>query len=152
MFQFHNGTINTSSFCAFNPPFRSFNSTTVQLIHLLQYFVFALPLFQFHNGTINTQVISFRVVSPFLFQFHNGTINTIITVLSAVLTGINCTVVELKLRKIDYVYFCCTVLIVPLWNWNHFFLWFCHRHFSINCTVVELKHVLRISSFAFSLY
>ena len=88
MFQFHNGTINTSSFCAFNPPFRSFNSTTVQLIHLLQYFVFALPLFQFHNGTINTQVISFRVVSPFLFQFHNGTINTIITVLSAVLTAL----------------------------------------------------------------
>ena len=54
-FQFHNGTINTTSAAGGNLLPYSFNSTTVQLIRYI-HIVFALmQVFQFHNGTINTK-------------------------------------------------------------------------------------------------
>ena len=46
---------------------------------------------------------------------------------------------ELKRHRIDYVYFCCMVLIVPLWNWNEVILLKVLVLLCINCTVVELK-------------
>ena len=51
---------------------------------------------------------------------------------------------ELKQGILSNVFRDHFVLIVPLWNWNQFFVWFCHRHFSINCTVVELKPFLSL--------
>ena len=55
MFQFHNGTINTSPKRENRVVRTSFNSTTVQLIlYYSDDALFASELFQFHNGTINT--------------------------------------------------------------------------------------------------
>ena len=56
MFQFHNGTINTSS-------------PTKASTHKIS--------FQFHNGTINTQLEQEWLNQSWTFQFHNGTINTL---------------------------------------------------------------------------
>ena len=54
MFQFHNGTINTSYHFFYAIFFCSFNSTTVQLIRCRCAASVPLSVFQFHNGTINT--------------------------------------------------------------------------------------------------
>ena len=98
VFQFHNGTINTTDvfvsidchFC-FNsttvqliqvclfpdqPEDRCFNSTTVQLIHHLRAVARNVRVFQFHNGTINTGLCFVPTCPSITFQFHNGTINT----------------------------------------------------------------------------
>ena len=56
MFQFHNGTINTSA-------------TADEPLGTLA--------FQFHNGTINTLEELAEIFSFYKFQFHNGTINTL---------------------------------------------------------------------------
>ncbi len=54
LFQFHNGTINTSERGLTAALTACFNSTTVQLIpHCFRY-CNSLLQFQFHNGTINT--------------------------------------------------------------------------------------------------
>ena len=56
MFQFHNGTINTSASNVENKRHKQF---------------------QFHNGTINTGSGLIGGALGMMFQFHNGTINTL---------------------------------------------------------------------------
>ena len=94
-------------------PSLSFNSTTVQLIHM-SFCILKLPnKFQFHNGTINTNVSPFVIGIDMKFQFHNGTINTIFPCLASI-------------AKILFQFHNGTIntLHVPLCGWNPFLFQF----------------------------
>ena len=74
-FQFHKGTIRTSSFLVSSRNLTHFNSIKVRLEHQFPQKMSTDCLFQFHKGTIRTNATDVNTFAE-KFQFHKGTIRT----------------------------------------------------------------------------
>ena len=76
-FQFHKGTIRTSSVLSTISQITYFNSIKVRLEQLERKSDKVYQQFQFHKGTIRTPFKAHPDLARKLFQFHKGTIRTL---------------------------------------------------------------------------
>ena len=99
LFQFHKGSINTTSSSSVAPDSLCFNSIKVRLIPHHYPTSEVAVLFQFHKGSINTRRVPFRFTVAKLFQFHKGSINTyILSICIYFIGGFNSIKVRLILK------------------------------------------------------
>ena len=76
-FQFHNGSIKSSTISSSIRTAQSFNSTMGRLkVECLDYGMKRIAQFQFHNGSIKRGFTRPGSMNKHKFQFHNGSIKS----------------------------------------------------------------------------